>query len=320
MEREFKTIFSFEIPFAIPVPDGVYRVKMEGKEAKITVVRVQREELLGTGLQAHGFVQLSFDKYGRSAYTHVRITLPWKVDFEENGRKPLLLGDVPPRKKSKEIALRFLNRFIEVVRYITEEYWLEPIRYQDTLSLEILYSDGIKEWPAGHVFLDTGTGGVMISNRPPFQTTKEKLEHVKEFLLYEKEMEIDKILILNAKDAALKEDFRLAILEAVTALEVVLYKFIRIKGKQLDINRKELDEYIIKVGLTGNFKVVLKMLTGGMEIIEKETMELCKGAIKIRNNILHEGLMKVSSIDTEKRIIAIEKMISCLRKLLEENV
>ncbi|MFQ5822211.1 MAG: hypothetical protein ACE5I5_19700 [Candidatus Heimdallarchaeota archaeon] len=318
MKKELHTILAFNIPFAIPVPDGIYTVRIGGREAKIAIIRVQREQIVGTRLQASGTMQLSFDKYGRSAYSHVRITLPWKINLKESGRKPLLLGDIPPRHKAKEVALRFLNRFIEVVRYITEEYWLEPVRYQDTLSLEILYSDGTKEWPAGYVLLDTGTGGVMVSTGPAFKIPKKKLEQINKVLLYEKQMEIDRILILNAKDAVLKEDFRLAILEAVTALEVVLYRFIRIRGGQLGIRKEKLDNFIINVGLTGNFVIVLKMLTQGMETIDKETITPCRGAIKIRNNILHKGLMSVSSTDTESRIIAIEKMISYLKKLLEK--
>jgi len=122
---------------------------------------------------------------------------------------------------------------------------------------------------------------------------------------------------LNSKDACLQEDFRLAIIEAVTALEIVLYRFIRIQSEKLGISEKELKDAIIDVGLKGNISVILKMLTKGLEQIEVEIIRTCKGAIKIRNKILHEGLREVSSTDTEKRIIAIEKMIAYLKRLID---
>jgi len=77
----------------------------------------------------------------------------------------------------------------------------------------------------------------------------------------------------------------------------------------MDISNKDLKRFIIGVGLTGNISIVLKMLTKDLEQIDAETIRNCKGAIKIRNKILHEGLIKISSTDTEKRIIAIEKMV-----------
>jgi len=118
----------------------------------------------------------------------------------------------------------------------------------------------------------------------------------------------------------LQEDFRLAIIEAVTALEIVLYGFIRKQGEKLGMPSKILEMYIIGpkgVGLTGNINVVLKELTKDLEQIDVETIRKCKGAIKIRNKILHKGLREVSSTDTEKRIIAIEKMIAYLNRMID---
>jgi len=132
-------------------------------------------------------------------------------------------------------------------------------------------------------------------------------------------MDISKILLMNAKDAVLLEDFRLATLEAVTALETVLYRLIQERGEKIGISKEKLEDFIVKVGLTGNVEVVLKMLTEGLEQIDTDILELCKGAITTRNNILHEGLMDVPATETEKRILGIEKMILYLQKLLETS-
>lgn len=317
MSNRLHTILSFNIPFSIPAPDGVYAITVDGKEALITIRRIQREQVEGFVVEGTRTMQIQFDKYGRSSYSRVEIKFPWQMDLQEHGRKPLLLGDIPPRRKAKELALKFVNRFIEVIRYVTEEYWLEPVRYQDILSFEDFYWDGKQRTRAGITLIDTGVGGIRISTGHPFQLSHEKIEQINALLKGESKQDISKILLMNAKDAVLMEDFRLATLEGVTALETVLSGFIRKRGEQTGISKEKLEDFIVKVGLTGNLEVVLRMLTEGLEQIDGDTLELCKGAITTRNNILHEGLMDVSPTETERRILSIEKMILYLQRLLE---
>lgn len=312
--KNVHTICAFRLPYAIPIPDGIYRVRVGRHIAEIQIKRVQRKQV--EGFSGSGTIQMAFDKYGKSSFSSIQMKLPWGIDLSEEGRKPLLLGDIPPRRKAKEIVLRFLNRFIETVRYVTEEYWVEPARYQDILSYEVFYWDGKKRHQAGLTLLDTGVGGIRVGTGSPFQVKDEKMQELMDILLNELELDASKIFLLNSKDACLQDDFRLAILEAVTALEMVLYKFIRKRGKKLKIPQDELDNHIVNVGLTGNISVVLKMLTEGLQQIDAETLRACKGAIKIRNKVLHKGLRKVSSTDTERRVIQIEKMISYLGRLI----
>jgi hypothetical protein len=316
---ELHTVLSFNLPFAIPVPDGIYDIKVARREAKIAIRRIQRKEVEGFTVEG-GTMQIMFDKYGRSSFSNIQIKFPWKMNLEENGREPLLLGDIPPRHKAKETALAFVNRFIEVVRYITAEYWVERVRYQDILSYEEFYWDGKQRLaPEKLVLIDTGVGGIGIGTGPAFKVKEEKMIQIRTLLKEDGKMDIDKILILNAKDAALKEDFRLATIEAVTALETVLYDFIRKRGEKLGISNDDIERFIKDVGLTGNVKVVLVMLTEELEQVDEETLSCCKGAITTRNDILHKGLMEVPSTDTEKRILGIEKMISYLKKLIKVN-
>jgi len=56
--------------------------------------------------------------------------------------------------------------------------------------------------------------------------------------------------------------------------------------------------------------------TKNLEQIDDKIASKCKGAITIRNKILHEGLREVTSTETEERIIAIEEMIAYLNRLL----
>lgn len=311
------TVFSFRLPYAIPIPDGTYPIRVGKHIAEISIKRVQRERV--EGFSGTGTIQMQFDKYGKSSFSSVQIKIPWAIDLSEKGRKPLVLGDIPPRSKAKETLLRFLNHFIETVRCVTEEYWVEPARYQDVLSYEVFYWDGKRKYPAALAMLDTGVGGFRIGTGHPFQIKPEKMQELTDILTKELELDASKILLLNSKDACLQEDFRLAIIEAVTALEIVLYKFIRRQGEKIGIPKEHVETYITGpngIGLTGNISVILKMLTKGLEQINDETIKECTGAIRIRNKILHEGFRDVTSTDTEKKIIAIEGMMTYLNRLL----
>lgn len=311
------TIFNFNLPYAIPVPDGLYEIGLGGKRADLVIKRVQKKDV--EGFSGTVSIQIKYDKYGKSSFSSISMKFPWKIDLEERGRIPLLLGKVPPRSKAKETVLRFLNRFIQVVRYTTKEYWVEQARYQDLLSYDVFYWDGRKSIPVMKTLIDTGVGGIMISGPPPFKVETQEQNNLNDLLRQEIDLDPSSMLLLNAKDACLQEDFRLAMIEVVAALEVILYNFIRVQGKIIGLPREELEEFIVKVGLTGNITTVLKMLTKDLEQIDDATLRECNGAIKIRNKILHEGLLDVASTDTEKRILAIEKMIDYLRRITPQT-
>jgi len=309
------TIFSFRIPYAIPIPDGIYKVKMGEKIVEVALKRIQKN-LQMVKLEADQIAQFEFDKYGRSSFSFVQMKFPYAMDLEEVGRRPLLLKDAAPRNKAKETVLRCLNHFIEAVRFITEAYWMETVRYQDISEYDVSFWDGKNRYPATKWFLDSGAGALKIGVGPPFPIEEEKMKRLGEILLNKSYIESSEIYLLNSKDACLLEDFRLAIIEGVVALEITLYMFIRKQGGKLGIPRARLNSLIKEIGLSGNISVVLKMLTQGLEQVDNETLKKCVGAIKIRNKILHEGLKDVSPKDTEEQIIAIEEMTRYLKKLL----
>ena len=306
------TIFNFNLPFAIPVPDGLYEIALGGKNANISIKRVQRSHFAGGS--ATGFVQIDFDKYGLSSYSCISIKFSWKLDLEEEGRTPLLIEGEQPRMKAKETVIHFLNRFIDAVRYSTQQYWIEHVRYQDLSSYSVSYWDGKQSVQAVKKFIDLGVGGIKVSLANPFQVEPEIESNLRDLLLHERPLDLGKMLLLNSKDACLQEDFRLAIIEAVIALEVVLYNFITVRGKAIGLSKEKL-ELIKKVGLTGKINRELKKLTNGLEQIDDGTLNECTAAITMRNGILHRGLTDVASTDTEKRILAINRMVDYLKRV-----
>lgn len=308
------TVFNFALPFVIPIPDGLYELSLGGKKADLVIKRIQKKDMQG-GFSSSGYVQIRFDKYGATSFSSISMTFRYKMNLEENGRTPLLFGNIPPRNKAKETVVRFLNRFIEVVKFETGEFWVPRVRYQDLMSYQVAFWDGRTLHPAKFSILDSGVGGIMMSNKFPFQVEKQTLDSINNLLGNESQLDSSFMLFLNSKDACLQEDFRLAIVEAVAGLEVVLYNFIRVQGRKIGLPDEDLEDFIVRVGLTGNVTTVLRMLTQELEQINDSILRECKGAIKIRNKILHEGLQDVASTDTEKRVIAIGQMIDYLKRI-----
>jgi hypothetical protein len=163
---------------------------------------------------------------------------------------------------------------------------------------------------------ETGIG-VRFGLENAFALEPEKLGKINDLLHNEAALDSSSMLLLNAKDDCLEENHRLAIIEVVAGLEVVLYKFINVQEKLLGLSNEELMNFIIKVGLSGNIKLVLKMLTKGLEQVDDEILKECTGAITVRNHIMHDGLIEVEAILTETRIAA-NKMVDYLRRITFE--
>lgn len=321
MGQDLHTILSFDLPFKIPIPDGIYEVKVGNRRAPISTIQIHRKTVAGWS-SSGGKLDFMFDKYGLSGFSRMEIKFPWKMPETEKGRQAVLFVDPhvsAPRNKNKEIALRFVNRLIEVVRVFYDQFHLRKVSYSDVLSWKQSYWDGRRRVEVGSHMFDHGCGGIRLAMGKPskkqIEEQKTKLKSFRAILKNANPIALDSLFLANAKEACLEEDFRMATVEAVTALEIALYSFIRQRGKEAGISKKELENFIVKVGLTGNFKVVLKMLTEGREQPNDEVIGLCSGAIRTRNKILHEGLRDLSPSNTESRIKNIEEMIAYIIKV-----
>jgi 3-methyladenine DNA glycosylase/8-oxoguanine DNA glycosylase len=115
----------------------------------------------------------------------------------------------------------------------------------------------------------------------------------------------------------LDEDYPLATVVAIIALEVALYNFAIDRGEQKGISRDNVEEIVKKVGLSLTLDAFLKLLLrDGEPEPDVSNVRECSGAITIRNKVVHRGLRVVLPAETQNRIVAIEKMISDLRSRL----
>jgi len=107
-------------------------------------------------------------------------------------------------------------------------------------------------------------------------------------------------LLLGARSFFHEENHRMAVMEAVIALDITVSSLVRKIGRSRGISRGDLKNFIQEVGLSRGLKVVLKLL---IDSLPNETvLEGCKGANSIRNKIVHEGRLNVTENEANEAI------------------
>ena len=123
-------------------------------------------------------------------------------------------------------------------------------------------------------------------------------------------------ILLQAKSFLSQENYRMAVLEAVIALEITVSSLIRKRAKEEDISDKDVESFLFSFGSSSCLKVVLRLLIP--ESIPSETVLLgCKGAITIRNDIVHRARSSVTTKDAQDAINNIEMFINTANDLMK---
>lgn len=306
------TRISFDLPYMISVDDGVYEVIIQAVKSRVYLTRIQRGS--GGGFQvAGGTADLEHDTLGRFAYTSVTVELPGHIsdvesrhdEFFNSFRNPLV-----------EKALVPLNRLIQIARNVTGRFSLRIVRYADVLKFNWSYLDGIHE-TSGGFGVSTGTGGIRLSSGPIQYSTPEQKQEIARIMQAEEQLELGTSFLMDAKNALLDENYALATVLGVIALEVAVSHFATTRGSLKGLNREQISDLLRDMGLKASLDVVLKLLKNDNDpALNIDVLGVCAGAITVRNNVVHRGLREVYRGETQKRIIAIDSMITYLRFLL----
>jgi hypothetical protein len=110
-----------------------------------------------------------------------------------------------------------------------------------------------------------------------------------------------------------QELYRMALVEAVIALEAEVGRFILGRAAKAGVTEDEARGFIKDVGLTGNLKVTLRLVWAGAEGLDTGLLAKCKSAITLRNKIMHEAAANVEVGRAAESIEAVREMIALLR-------
>ncbi|MEJ2127071.1 MAG: hypothetical protein P8X84_06180 [Candidatus Bathyarchaeota archaeon] len=311
LSEETKTLFKFDLPFAIPVPDDVYPIRIGSELGKVSIKQKTKDSKADKKSLSE---QTKYDKYGVCSYSSLKVLVPKKMNMIEEGRKSVLIAPEMKRLKAQETVVRIVNRFIETAKHVTSEYWIEPIRYIDILDLKAYFLDGGKKYSVKVPKLKSKK---KVSEEEVDEQKVKK--EIKDALSVDYKFDLSKSFLLDAKDSCSKEDYIRATIEAASALEVALYQAILDQGNKSGVRRNDLKRMIKTIKSTGDISAALKMLSNGTKELDAEAIKDCKGTLTVRNNILQKGARNVYSTDTEKRVTAIETMVNWLQLMSSQG-
>lgn len=305
-ELEGRRVIRFSLPYYF-IPEGDYPVLVEDKVGLVRVKRIKKKSTedfaLLTGFAIHtsgeGSAEIKGDRYGLTGYSEITI-----------------FHDLDTMASSKGIALQFYNRVARVYRCVSKKYWISSASRRDVMSI----SSGIVKnreilWE-GYEFL------TQKGPQERFGTFegKEIDEKVRVILSAGEEPPLYIEILLNAREFAAREDFRLSVLEGCIALEIFLYGLVRKKlgsdGYPEEAIRQLLRRKQVKGLLRDTFKLTFEKPFA--EIDQKlwgEWSNGKNGANKLRNDILHRGKSDISESEGMSALETIEGIVSRCKKL-----
>jgi hypothetical protein len=306
------TRVSFSLPFLIPIDDSTYGVRVKGGLSRVTVRRVQKDELGLLKFEGRA-AEIQHDTRGRLAFSEVMVDTVGR--FQTTLRTDAYFDT--SRDELLEKALEHLNRLIDVSRYVTGVFSLQRARYTDIGQYKVSWIVDGREVPVSMALLTTGGGPLVISSGPMKYLDDVQRKNLATLLAEEAQLDLAASYLMDAKSALLSEDYSLATVLSVIALEISLSKFTEKRGAEKGLKPKELQELLKDIGVRDTLVVLLKLLLKNNEQLPPpEILNECSAAITVRNNVVHRGLRNPVRQETQKGVQSIGTMIETLKSLM----
>ncbi len=273
------------LPFCLySIDDRVFNLNDEYK-TEFKFEKLKKEPSIRTS-HSHN-IEFINDRWGIDACSIIEIKTNKKFSNSEDAKK---------------FSLNIVNKLIRLYRFYDKESV-----HLTVLNIDDLFNFDYIQDKKGIVVFSFG-GGAKPFDLAKYKDVSNKIEIA---LKENSRVYFWQELLLNSDYYIFTGDYRMSVLESVIALELVLSNFIRCKGKEKNISKEEIDEFIKNVGLTGNIKTTIKLL---MDKLPEEKIFIgCKIGITIRNSIVHKGREEVNFNEAKETIEAIKKMIEYLQ-------
>jgi len=214
------------------------------------------------------------------------------------------------RDDVKSIIDSIYTKVIDLVRNYFGQYWISPTLPRDNKAwnnAEWLDSDG--EWKP--VFRP------IIYLKSHFQTngmSKENWEEFGNLLKHNYRSDMTRTMVANARAYLENDNGRMAVVEAVTALEAALKQILpKLLSRSVSppISEKLIDKAIEKMGVRLTARILFEHLKEKYQL-DPENCEQCLHAISKRNEIIHQKRGYIDISDAKQMVEAVAAIILSL--------
>ena len=256
----------------------------------------EKDTYLGSGKN----VEIVSDDFSHFRFTKLIIEIPCSSQVIDESN---ILTDYA------DTILNVINKFVDACRIVLQRYGLSS--YHD-FSQFLDVTTTVK--PSSHLgvgYHRSLQGGIVNSIRNHGEEEHKEIQRI-----LNSNIPPHHLFLLDAKRFVYHKDYLTAQVLMVTALEMAINLVINKVATLKNINKCDLDEYIHNVGLTGNIKVTFRLILPDKTLPEDSIFNECKGAITIRNKIVHDGLRLVIKEEIDRYMMNVEKMISYCNGIL----
>ena len=236
-----------------------------------------------------------------------------------------------PNEETERLGQEIMNIILEthrgIVNYfrdIAEQYWVDhltvdPRNYQNLLdfTFEVKWFSSTDEWKRFSIVRKN----ISYASITLFKNgvNQEMWDEISSFISNNHgKAPMIKTLISDSYQLLAQNNGRLAIIEAVTALEHSIKIFLpmilpMLSDSRLTIDKRLLDKLMHKAGLSLLIKWALKLIQPSISISDDD-IQICLDAIGVRRNIVHGAMREIGIIEARKFVSTIRRVI----KILEE--
>lgn len=232
--EELRVEVAFDLPFCLYLPDDAYQVRLGARLAVVHLLRVVQASLDPRLFIERSDLEFANDRFGRLRYSNVKAVMPGEAVLEAESRRRVNAGllDAPEGRVSLtvtseglvteygeaafDLALSMVNRLIEEYRELGDQYHVRRLAPDDILRAQVNWFQGDQPL-GGNLQLRYGSG---LTLQP--QLGPDRVAAIKVHLLGERARHPSVDLFLDAKDYLDRREYRLAVINARTALEVLV--------------------------------------------------------------------------------------------------
>lgn len=226
------------------------------------------------------------------------------------------------------IVLNIHSRITDYFRNIKKQYWLEPLdldsrNYQSFLDqCDIVWLNSKAEWKSFPRDIKQNVYFNLYMPDEKQGVDEKDWKQLSSFVTQIKPVKMRDVLLANSYKHLAQNNGRLAVVEAVIALESALKQLLPkaivcIPGAP-EITENEIDKVLEKAGLRAITEVVLKIIKVPVGLNNND-IEIVIKAVEARNPIIHNAQRTIEITKARQYVLTIQKTIGIFENLVTQK-